>query len=59
MLRTKQGLTLKELSRRANVCPATINYAENHAVSTKFETFEALVNAMGYDIKLVKRKGLE
>lgn len=54
-IRLKLGLTQDELSKKTNVCRATINRIENGSITTT-ETLDKILNPIGYELQIRKIK---
>ena len=55
-IRTRQGLTQRQLARKARVTAQLIVGYEQDKVIPKVNTFEKILNAMGYDLYAKPRK---
>lgn len=49
-LRLKQGLTVEELSYKANISRSQLYYLETGKRNTTFNTVNKVISALGYDI---------
>ncbi|MCK1999843.1 helix-turn-helix domain-containing protein [[Brevibacterium] frigoritolerans] len=57
--RALEGLSQRELSEKSKVAQKTISRIENSIDSPTLETIVLIADALGYDLKLVKRSELE
>ena len=56
--RRKANLSQRELGRRAGVTQATIARVEEDRISPRFETLERLLEACGFELQVVPRRGV-
>lgn len=54
-LREKQGISIYRLSRLARIPETTIRNWENQGFEPTFINYQKIVNALGYEIELVKK----
>lgn len=55
--RRKAGLSQRELAERTGVAQPTIARIESGAASPRCETLDRLLDACGYDLELLPRRG--
>ena len=55
--RRKANLSQRELGRRAGATQATISRIEEGLVSPRFDTLERLLDACGFQIQAIPRRG--
>jgi transcriptional regulator with XRE-family HTH domain len=55
-IRKARGMTQADLAQASNVCPREVCSWEHGETIPRLLTFEALINALGHDLKIVKRK---
>jgi transcriptional regulator with XRE-family HTH domain len=55
--RNKSNLSQRELGRRAGVTQATISRIEDGLISPRFDTLERLLEACGFQLDAVPRRG--
>jgi transcriptional regulator with XRE-family HTH domain len=55
--REKANLSQRELGRRAGTTPATISRIEEGLISPRFETLERLLDACGFEVQAIPRRG--
>lgn len=54
-LRRQSGITIREVARRANVSVSD-HHAISHGGNTRITTIRRMLNAIGYDLAVVKMK---
>jgi len=55
--RRKANLSQRELGRRAGVTQATISRIEEGLISPRFDTLERLLDACGFQLQAIPRRG--
>jgi transcriptional regulator with XRE-family HTH domain len=55
--RKKANLSQRELARRAGATQATISRIEDGLISPRFDTLERLLEACGYQLDAIPRRG--
>src|SRR5262245_45851208 len=55
--RRKANLSQRELGRRAGATQATISRIEEGLISPRFETLERLLDACGFELQAIPRRG--
>lgn len=56
--RRKSNLSQRELGRRAGATQATISRIEDDLVSPRFDTLERLLDACGFQLQAIPRRGV-
>lgn len=54
-LANQDNTTMSEVAKRAGLRPATVS-AWRYSCTPRLDNFEACINALGYDIKIVERR---
>ena len=55
--RQKQGLSQKEVSKRSGVSASTISGFERGQFVPNIYTVECIIEALGYELQVVKKEG--
>ena len=56
-VRRKASLSQRELAKRAGTTQATISRIEEGLISPRFETLERLLDACGFELQAIPRRG--
>ena len=56
-VRRKANLSQRELARRAGTTQATISRIEEGLISPRFDTLERLLDACGFELQAIPRRG--